>query len=342
MTPEIVFYECVAKLFGVKPKTMFPSLTEEEYNEKRASGEIKSDVDFVIIRLKKQGYVVIAIVFNHKEFGAYSDRVRAYWVAMRNCAAISDTKKHTEIKHWFGQVHSAMKVPANFKPKAEHFLTVDDELRSSEIHAIGQRSFAEVADTKHKQAPQTDVGYKLFGKRLCALGDPIHETPLPWPVQASEEQEDFFSAAGLSGREQEAVIMLDALFPPRERFELIDINPSLDRLLHSWLEKEVSGWKESKKEDTPWKSKPATDTGSTKYVVRISDGSQAGGWTTRSLRVVEPYEEFRMQGVDLPDWKPICDPEEIDQRLLDTLSDMVASFGFVVLCDFRCRIKNIC
>ena len=54
---------------------------------------------------------------------------------------------------------------------------------------------------------------------------------------------------------------------------------------------DVSAWKESKREDMPWKSKLATDTGSTKYVVRISDMSCTPP-LIESLRGVEPYERI--------------------------------------------------
>ena len=136
-----------------------------------------------------------------------------------------------------------------------------------EIHSIGQLSFGEVAVravSKAKPAVSADVVYKLFGKRLCALGDPIEGIPLAWPLQPSDEQATSFEEAGLTSREQEAVLILDTYFKPRSRFEMVDINSSLDRILSNWLEdSDVSAWKESKREDTVWKGKLATDTGST-------------------------------------------------------------------------------
>ena len=68
-----------------------------------------------------------------------------------------------------------------------------------------------------------------------------------------------------------------------------------------------------------------------KYVLRVSSFIRGKPPVTESLRVVEPYEEFRMQGVDLCEWKPICATEDIDQKLLDFLSDMVGCIVFIIV-----------
>ena len=106
----------------------------------------------------------------------------------------------------------------------------------------------------------------------------------------------------------DSLFLLDVLFPPgqcEEPFELIDVNPTLERMLESYVDEDFK-LKDSLGARSPWKSWSPTLVVSGRLVVRHKiDGLRPGASCyLHNVRLVEPFEAFRLVGWCESMWLP--------------------------------------
>ena len=309
--PELCFLENICKLFQKK------------------KGTEMSDGEHITDRLNEIGFRAFNTQGDHRQFGAWSVRWRAYWIALLHV-----DPNDPAVEHFFNSLLMAMQVDAEFEASPLSFLTLDDNIRKQEAESLGLPQFRDTSGSAEPTDPKS-YGWKMFHKRVCDLGTPAELEPLPFPYEATEAQKEYVCLGGLSTREKEALLILDRFFPPEAVYEFIDINADLGWTCKSIIKTDTEPWAWNTQVKSPWHACPATDAGSTKYCFRYSPDL-----CTRQVRVIEPHEEYRMQGWDLGDWRvPVFPPDEVVGRdHLNLLSDLAGnSFSL-----FHCTPVFVC
>ena len=195
-----------------------------------------------------------------------------------------------------------------------------------------------------------DVGWKVTHKQVCDLGPPGDGMKLHWPQVSTPAQDKYLMAGGLTPRELELVRILDLMFPPCAGTEVIDANQSMEWVLSSLLlDKHCNGWKQPSDEtvhSTLWLPKVPCDVGSSKLVLRHStpvrcsskrgmgQAVQARQWRRLSVRAVEPFEEFALQGWSPDLWRVPLFSTPATSSELALLSDMA---GVCLCCVYFSR-----
>ena len=242
--PEIVLGENLWKLFQ--------TIKEKKF----------TDGDFILKRWREMGYYAMAEDSQHEDFGAPGVRRRAFLIGLLHLVG-----SEAEITHWFHSLFTTMQ--GEMDTTIEDFVDVDPVERRKNLTKLGIKSWADFPDRWRTPSDDGDVKWRVLHRSLCEIGHPINGGELPFPLEPSQVQELYIDYGGLLPREREAIIIIDAFFAPRSNFEFVDINTDLNWHLKSYLDEHWS-WTEHAEEESPFKCKPFTDAGSTKFMMRRS------------------------------------------------------------------------
>ena len=178
-------------------------------------------------------------------------------------------------------------------------------------------------------------GWKVVHKKFCELGTPSAEDPFAWPLRETAKQRSCLSFGGMTYRQHEVVVIIDRYFPPLAEFEFFDLNADFGWTLKAFIQEDPGGrpkWKENALKSSPWHACPQTDAGSTTLCFRFSPNLE-----TKAVRLLDPHEEFRLQGWDIAEWRVPVFPAHVSMEFeqLDLLSDLAGSFCCCVYCSCR-------
>ena len=265
----------------------------------KADDSDTSDSEFIINELQQLGYWVRSDVLDAEHYGSFAPRLRMYWAAIR--IPLVDELQNQRAHVFFTQIMNAFKVQAL---PVDRFVTHDDTHRSTVALRSGFQLWSSIGERSSKR-PQDDMDWKMDHKRhFEAMG-------LAWPPFLDHHQYSDF--AGLLPREKELVAFYNKVWPrsyehPPSYCEFIDIHKSLKRVGSGVMTIDEDG-RGTLKKASPWqRGRPPTLTGSTKVIVRYGRPDDC------HVRVLEPFEYFRMQGWGDAEWRRILtdDTDSID------------------------------
>ena len=275
-SPKMAWLECVKNL------------------TQTSSPDNKSDAEYMRDKLRDaMGWAHYAIL-DAEHFGARIPRIRCLWAALRNLRG-----NDAEITAWFDMCCNHLKTKTPLHNLGD-FIAITDAERTATAKALNFTLLKDLGlrDTKSNVA---NPEYKLEHLEIMpAFG-------ISWPMDiASVSTRSKICFAGLLPREREVAVFLDNVFEPKHDLEIIDINPTLARLLAShWEVQGVS----FKADATPFES-GLTVIGSGKLVLRYkftgSDIEKNFG-SEYGMRVLEGWEVMRMSGWSDTYWNTTAD-----------------------------------
>jgi site-specific DNA-cytosine methylase len=172
---EAVTYECVQQL------------------KQKVDGGM-SDAEYICNTLEGSGCWADCETMDARDFGSYPERVRVYWVGLKNLIG-----KTADITHFFRRVLNSCKlVEGPFMPSS--YITHDDATRLEEAHRLGLKLYSEYGPKVSKQ-PRADAGWKLEHKHV------FHAHDVRWPIV--EEELKGYEFGGMLPREAEVSIFVN-------------------------------------------------------------------------------------------------------------------------------------
>ena len=140
------------------------------------------------------------------------------------------------------------------------------------------------------KSTKVDLDWKLDHYSICRANR------ISWPFLVDTFRSNSrIEFAGMFPRECEMTCIVDKLFPPQACVEFMGVNPTIVRLLQSFLDED----NEPELDVTPWRAKSPTQVGSGKLICRWKlDPKEAAQHSPLEygIRVLEPYEQLRLIG----------------------------------------------
>ena len=223
---------------------------------------------------------------NGADFTAPVTRERLYWAAAREVRGTE-----AQLSSWFLEVLNGFKCQDKSTPIDAVLNLAYNERKSTatdlKMILVGD------AGVRKSRVCQDSKGWKLEHLAFFSRNN------LPWPVEnpATYSSRSVVCLGGLLPREVDATLFVDQMFAPKGDLEWLDINLCLTRLLGSSVDE--SG---RVKADAagPWRLKAPTQVGSGKVLIRyplanLPEACEHPG-KSHFIRVLEPYEAFRLMG----------------------------------------------
>ena len=263
---------------------------------------------------------------DHRRFGAWSIRERAYWIASLHTRMGEEDPDILE--HFFMALLTATECDSDFTPGPSDYVTVDDDARRREVEGLGLRESRALGERPPK--PEMGEGWKVGHKKLCELGAPFAGEPFEWPLKETPEQESYIYFGGMTLRQHEAVVLVDRYFPSgRVRVLRHQRRPRMDSEgFHPPGTRRMPKVERQCCQGLALAQSPADRRRVYNFLFQVCPSLE-----TRQVRLLEPHEEFRLQCWDLPDWRvpafPGNGPVTFEQ--LGLLSDLAGSLCVVFL-----------
>ena len=166
----------------------------------------------------------------------------------------------SDIDRWFYRLFCQFKVSTPFK--STDFLEVNEDVRRAIADRLKMPLMSELTVVERETGKDGWENMNLNIDRANGFA---------WLLDLdTHHSKSLIEYQCFRQREIDSLFLLDVLFPPgqcEEPFELIDVNPTLERILESYVDEDFK-LKDDLGARTPWKSWSPTLVGSGRLVVR--------------------------------------------------------------------------
>lgn len=261
-----------------------------------------SDAQYIQEALEKEGFVVIPVCFNCRDYGSAAERIR-WWVTIFD---IPPGVGGDMAKANFLRIFSSLKIPS---------LPVEDFLLSDELIEAASEPLG-TNDGSAKRA-KGDVNWKNVHEKAYS------EMQMRWPPSEFSEK---MRCLGFKHRESEVIHFAQAMFPPQavNTWEFFDTNHTFERnFRYPWTE-------EQSQPRNPWKRWVPTLTTASSMVCRV----QHSGESEVIFKRLHGLECMRLIGWDLGHFKngsPFADGVVTPELLADLAGNAWSAFAYLPL-----------